>query len=537
MRIDEIIFAAEPPKRPSVFLDLKHFLTVDCELKSRPYGRGREGLFEPWLDWTEGSACRRRWEFFMKPLPKGKWGRLLLEPRGAGKSMSAKCLSFGHIIDDPETTISYNCQNKAMAPRSVRWVGDHIRRKYPDLVNKLDWSASQFTVHRRAGIGDNPTMIAGSPESDVTGSRPNKVWLDDIVCLVNNVSPRERQRVLDWWISLQDQFSSATEVGAIGTTYDHHNLWKEIEDHYASYFEILKIDCYDDDMGNVYPWMDDDYLKRQEEKDPRAFRMQFRNQRMPAEGAIFSEYKIIAGDPPTVPDLHIEGGERLADHLNVYMLTDTAQSDTGKKHTSETALIVIAKDYGEITYVVDIDIGRWNPSGVVKHFLAMYGKWLPHGLMYATLEDRGPSKDYYSLIPDIARLTPEIEFRPALMVIPRGSREAKDSRIGLLNKPFSDGRIKFSTRWIRPEMFRWNPRRGEADGVATQRILSYSATGDSPKDFMDALADLQAVQGKGHEKGPACPGPINSAHAKIVLTDADWARRRALGQLNRVTIL
>lgn len=536
MKLSHLVPATKPKveKVTSVFDDLETFLTRDCGLKTGPHGLGRDGVYKAWLDFSEGSPCKRRWEFLLRPLPPGKYIKMCLEPRGAGKSIGAKAVSYGTILDNPSSTHVYNGQSKDMAARSVNWVRGKIRANQPELYNKSDWSGNQFTVIRPEGIGDDPTMLSGSPDADVAGAHPDWQWLDDVVCEATNGTYNARSGVIEWWEALQDQFTPVTIAMYIGTTYKGHNLAKEIEDHYSEFVEILKIGCYDEDTGrNWYPWMSDEFLARQEQKNPQRFRRQYLNKRdADEETGSITPLMLKAGDPPLIDDPKVDGGKRLDPRLRVYMLCDPAQTDKNTKNTSETAMLIIAKDYDEMRYIVDIDIGRYNPGKIEDQYLKMYGKWLLHGLLYGTLEDRGPSRDLYYLIPKFAKASKDYDFVPRIVQVKRGSREDKDGRISQLYAPFSQGKFRWSTRFLPPKMFRIDSK-GRPAGVAVNRLLSCTEEG-AIKDFPDALSDEQVLIGEGKKRGPACPDPKRPRVKKKRLTDAEWARKRAMGKLRRV---
>jgi hypothetical protein len=74
---------------------------------------------------------------------------------------------------------------------------------------------------------------------------------------------------------------------------------------------------------------------------------------------------------------------------------------------------------------------------------------------------------------------------------------------------------------------------GKVSGLAVDRIKGFSPTGDSPRDFMDALADSHGIITDKNQRGPACPHPYPPRTRQKAQTDQDWAIDRALGRGRR----
>jgi len=523
--------------KPSVFAteeSLKQFLSKKCKLKFGPHGSEKAGISEAWVDGRPGSACMKRYKHLTEPLPEGKWGVLILESRGAGKSTGAVTTAFGNIYDDPTETHIYSAQSLKMAIRRVKRVEKLIKANCRHLYNKDDWSNEQFTVLGADITSEDPTMAAAAPDADIEGAHARKYWLDDIVSDKSNSTTQKRRKAITWFEQLQKQFTPTTTVRAIGTRHKHHNLWEEIIDHYEDEFVIYIMGCYDEDTGErFYPWMSDEYLANKEKHDPQGFQMSFQNKKVRVDDVVFEPGMMHYGEPPTIPDDKVLGGRAL-DQLktNLYMLTDFAQSSRNAHGTSETAFVILAKDYSDTRYILDIDIGRYESDVAQTRFLMMYAKWRRHGLLYATIEDRGPGRSHCTTIPQLAKASDEYDFIPAIVLLGRSNDESKVARISQMYGQFSQGKFQFSQNFLPHEMFRIDSK-GFPRGVAAERLLNYAEDGDEPKDFPDALAD----EGHISKKGPICPAPKPQKVRKASLTDREWAERKALGKLARTIVI
>lgn len=523
--------------------DLPFLFKKVCGLKlnGRPVPTGFKREPKAWADLRAEAAWMLGWNFLRKPLPKGKWGRLLLEPRGGAKSTKLRTLDTGLIIADRDTTIHYLSQSVGMAARRVTWVRQRLKAneaRFGAFETRANWGNEAFTVVR-SGSSDDPTMLAGGPDKDVTGSHPDRQDWDDPVVRKTNRTRTLRRQLIRTFESTLDQRAESAEVNIIGTVYPGHNLYKEIREHYRDDFEILRIgawgcayDAYDnvvwgdpDSKELNYPWFTEEFLasKQRTPAAARAFRGQYLNLWLDDEDAPFEVSFLVKGEPPLTKD------GKLHPRLAVYMLTDLAQSMS--PDASETALIVVAKDTDGVMYVVDIDLGRWNPDVVQERFLTMYHRWENQGLRYATMETRGPGRDAIYNIPKLARVRGERV--PVIIPLPRLTSEDKDSRIGQLYAPFKAHLIRFATKLIaKPHLFRIDSR-GTPVGLVAERILDYSAASDTPNDFMDALSDAYAIV----KDAQACPDPSPPRQKKRPETDYEWSVKRAAGRLGRTRVI
>jgi hypothetical protein len=535
-----------------VLTDLPFLLRDVCGLKTdgKPAKSGMKRAPNAWADLRPNSAWKLAWDFLRKPLPPGKYGKLLLEPRGCGKSYKLRTFCTQLIIVDRDTIIQYISQNMGMASNRVTFIKNCLlrnERRFGEFKTHDNWGTEAFTVVR-SGPSDEPTMLAGAPKKDVTGSHPHLFVWDDVVAPGTNKTRNARQDIIKTFEAALNQGGESARHIIIGTVYRGHTLYHEISKRYKKDFEILRIGAYGAAYGTNdevvwgdenseelnYPWFTQEYLERHRRTPSLAqsFRGQYMNQwNVSAEDAPFEPDMIVPGDPP----LTAKG--KLHPRLAVYMLTDLAETDKLTKNTSETAFIVIAKDtkrivsennevrFETITYVIDVDIGRYNPTDRQERFFRMYYRWKDQGLLFATMEDRGPGKEAYHHLPLLAQARGQ--HIPAIVQIKRSSREEKDSRIGQLFVPLKAHMIRFSEKLIaNPTMLRFDTR-GEAQGIAVERLLGYSPLDDGLKDFPDALADAYAT----NAEGLVCPDPIPPQPEKEPLNDVEWARKRAMGEL------
>lgn len=526
--------------RQNILDDLPFLFRDVCGLKldGRPAKTGLKREPKAWADLRPDWPWMLAWNFLCRKPRKGKYGKLLLLPRGCAKSTMLRVNNVGTIILDHDYCTHYLSQNVEMAAMRVSWVRQRLKaneKRFGEFETRDNWGNESFTVVR-TGAGDEPTMKAGGPDKDVTGSHPDRSDWDDPVVPKTNSSRNARRKVIKCFEDALAQYAENTEVRIVGTVYRGHNLYREIRDHYQEDFEILRIGAWGaaynekekviwgDPKGEAlnFPWFTMDYLNRQR-RTP-ALEIKFRGQylnlwQMDDEGASFEPSFLLEGEPPMTKD------GKLDPRLAVYMLTDLGQTDRTTKGTSETALIVVAKDIDGILYIVDIELGRFNSDEVQERFLRMYHRWEDQGLRYATMETRGPGRDALYHIPKLAEARGEKV--PAIIPIPRSSMEDKASRIGYTYAPFKAHQIKFATKLIsKPHLFRIDSR-GTPMGIVAERILDYSPLADSPDDFLDALADAYIVV----KDGFACPDPSPPRPEKKPLNDYEWALQRALGKL------
>jgi hypothetical protein len=502
----------------SVFDDLDNFLRKHALLRTSPGAKGEEfvDLRDP------ESKGRRVIEFLLSPDPPGKRGKLVLGPRGMGKSTICRALCLGTIEDDPYSTHRYNAQTVDMGDRSVIQIRSRIEQLRPDLVGEELWKNDRFLLRVRKFTADvNPTVESGAPGKDVTGGRPEWQWFDDLVCFLTNRTYRARRKLLEWYLSTSKQFSPRTRLRAIGTEYEGHNLWTEICDHHGDEFEIMRIGVWEEKTGKLYfPWMNVEFLEQQRKHDPTGFRRQYMNERVTSDDQSFDARFLAYGEPAM-------DGEKISPDLNLYMTTDTAMSDRKTKGASRTALWVGAKDSNGYLWIVDGTIGRWESSMVEKKIMGMWERWMDHGLILCTLEDRGPSRAYISTIPELAMALKRPI--PSFRMVPRASTDEKDSRIAMLYAPFANGKIRFSKKFIDPAIFRIDAV-GEPHGIFVDEYLNYDKEGECYRDALDAMADFYTVI-KGE---PVCPNATRKGAKKAEPNRYDWSVQRALGNQDEI---
>jgi len=536
--------------------DIPRFYRDVCGLKINGNPRSLLPDEEPqaWMQQDPNSMSQHAARFFRKPLPEGKWGRLLLMPRGSGKSgiFRAECLRS--VIVNRETTICYTSQNLDMSTRRVKWVKGRLTRnagRFGAFQGDSDWSDDEFTVLRPSGPGEDPTMFATAPGKDTTGGHPRKFKLDDLVAKNTNWTPKRRRDLIEHFEIINGERTHGSTFDAIGTRWPNHTLYEELIDKYGDRWEIVIVEPWGparDPNGNIvwdapsdqlnFPWLTEEFLDDKRRINEKRFMAQYLNRKTTTDDAPYEASFLREGAPPMV-------GNTFAPHLMFYMLTDTAQSTA--QDASRTAFIVICKGFivEEIedpndsartvkvhtprTWIVDADVERYNSGDVEAAFMRMYYKWDARvDLKYATFESRGCSLTHQTTIPKLAEALGR--KRPIIMPVPRASEESKNARIAQLYRPFKEGEIFFHTASlggaVRPGLFRIDGR-GDPKGVITEEILNYAPYGDGPNDFLDALADAYTVI----KEGPLCPEPTHIRAEKRELSAVEWSRKRAAGQL------
>lgn len=542
--------------------DIPRFYKEVCGLKidGDPAATTPDKEPQAWMQQDPNSMSQHAARFFRKPHPPGKWGRLLLMPRGSGKSgiFRAECLR--EIITNRDITICYTSQNISMAKRRVVWVKGRLRRnegRFGAFQGDSDWSDEQFTVVRPSGFGEDPTMFASAPGKDVTGGHPRRFKLDDLVAKDTNKTARARRNVIEWFEVVEDERTQGARMDAIGTMWSNYNLYCELIDKYADYWEIVIMGPYGparDPNGNIvwdaptdqlnFPWLTEKYLEFKRKKSMVKYRAQQLQERTTTEDAPYEPDFLREGAPP------MDDKGNFDSNLTWYMVADTAQSE--RSDAAKTALAVVAKGFEERTiddpkkpgtpkivyeprlWIADAELRRFNPADVQDAFLKMYYKWSEKvDLLYATLEDRGGSRGHIYTIPQLAeaRGTP----RPNIVSVPRASEEAKIARIQLTYRPFKAGEIFFHTAAlggeVPPGMFRIE--KGHPRGEIANEILNYAPYGDCGNDFLDALSDAFLFV----KEGAMCPAGPHKKKSKKKLSGYDLAFARAAGKLRKVRII
>ena len=286
--------------------------------------------------------------------------------------------------------------------RNQRWdLGDYTEA----LDKKVVWRADALQVIR-SDIMAQPTILASSPKSNITGMHFDVVILDDIINVDTVATEDKRANTLQWAKDLESIVDPARSVeivpGFKEIVGDEVDIWGtryHIEDYYQHILDNLEDYGYKLFFRNVYKNGTDSsegyiWPERFEEKTVNrikkiqgvvVFSAQYLNKVVTSEEVIFDIERIrylgataIEEHPSkrgfvriTRPNPMTEEMEKI--DLRPFAVIDPAIST--KKTADYSVVMVGGVDHERTLYVLDFRFGRWLPHDLIKNTYDLLDKY------------------------------------------------------------------------------------------------------------------------------------------------------------------
>lgn len=264
---------------------------------------------------------------------------------------------------------------------------------------KVVWRSDALQVIRDR-ILKEPTVIASSVGTIMTGLHFDEIIFDDIVTFRNSDSSEKCETTMEWVRDIQsvlDPFNKQTKLGdellVLGTRYapdDYYGFVLENQEQLGftvferNYFQNGK----DASEGFLWPSrFDEEYFRRKKiELGPRRFASQYLNVIMSDEERILDKDRIQFIHPDHLVQ---KGGLVEVHHKNKskptlvrpYICIDPAISQ--KNEADNTAIGVGGVDKDKNLYLFDLKVAKILPTEIVDQTFALIKKW---GVKCVTIE-------------------------------------------------------------------------------------------------------------------------------------------------------
>lgn len=281
------------------------------------------------------------------------------------------------------------------------------RRDYEedDETNAVDkkiiWNAEALQVIR-PGKFKEPTILATSVGTTVTGDHYDLIILDDIVDFKNSDTPGKREKIFDWAQDLESVLDPlheevftkgrtkfvdhvGEEVVQAGTRYfggDYYDsvLANENDIEFVSFIRNVYKNGLDDTDGFVYPEKFNSRVVKllQKRLTTRRFAAQYLNT-IVADGDQVFDWEKIKWLSPTaveVKDRRVKirrEGEKAPIEVRPVLALDPAVSLSNS--ADFTAIAVGGYDDDRNFYLFDLVVGRFQPHDTIKHIFELADKW------------------------------------------------------------------------------------------------------------------------------------------------------------------
>lgn len=317
--------------------------------------------------------------------------KLIMVPRDCRKSTLGQALCCRRICENPNIRIFYvGRTDDIVRSKSIAIRAQMVRTEVEDVFGpqKGDkWEEMEWTVASRTMPGlMNATFTAFSQDSLPTGGRCDLLVLDDFIDHTNVSTPDQNRKSKERWKLLVPFISSGSEVVIFCTLWADDDLNSDLRSNRlfspptggqivcGAGVRVVQdglggLDLEVVEEGLTFPHLTLEYLREKLHLmalagDYRQFCRQYLNETANIGGTGFYRHDFQS----------LKWGDDMQ-QLSGYLLTDTA---IGKSDDScFSVLAYMGLDAQENLYLLDLEIGHWDPTQFRNRFFEMLERWQP----------------------------------------------------------------------------------------------------------------------------------------------------------------
>lgn len=315
--------------------------------------------------------------------------KLILAPRESRKSSILQGFVVRQILLNPNIRICYIGRTDSIVLSKAQAIQRQLeRQEVQELFGPQvgsPWSATEFSVAGVTDVGlQSATFTAFSMDSFRTGGRYNIVILDDFIDHKNVTTPEQNRKSKELYAQLQPFIARGGQIIVVGTIWDEDDLYNNLQGNplfappkggqiiCGSGTRIVttaegKLDLEVVETGLTFPHLTLDYLRKKLygmalEGKTGFFSMQYNNEVTSVSSAQFHRSYF---QPLTwAADMH---------QLTGYLVTDTAYGE--KDENCYSVIGYIGLDASDNIYVLDMEVGHWDPTDFTTRFFNMLERW------------------------------------------------------------------------------------------------------------------------------------------------------------------
>lgn len=310
--------------------------------------------------------------------------KLILMPRGHLKSTLITIgYSLHQIVNNPNIRILILNATWQMAVDFLTEIKRHLQSNetlinlYGELANEAEeWSQDRITLKRKDQNIKGPTVWATGVESNLVGSHPDLIILDDVVNR-DNIETRESiEKVILRYKDALDLLEPGGQLIVIGTRWAEGELYSWLMDKESGasvQYDVMIKRAYEGDLltgeGFVPLWPEkftqEELKERLAGKGWYEFSAQYLNNPVPDEDATFKKSWFQRFDLE-----EIRGKD-----LTKIITIDPAISL--EKEADFTAMVVSGIDIFGNIYILDIVRGHYTPNQIINKIFELNNMWSP----------------------------------------------------------------------------------------------------------------------------------------------------------------
>jgi len=376
--------------------------------------------------------------------------KIILIPRGHLKST---LITIGYstfrIVEDINIRILIMNNTWQMAVDFLTEIKNHLQRNetliecYGKLAeNPLEWSQDRITLQRSDHGVKGPTVWAAGIESNLVGSHPDLIIMDDLVTRESTETNEAMQKIILKYKDALDLLEPGGQLIIIGTRWADRDFYEWIlnpDNRISTSFDTMIRPAFQSDFpldtifgpdGDVlirdHLWPEKfsfaELKSRYIEKGPYEFSCQYNNNPVPDESAIFKRewFK------------YAETGDWRLKRCTSFMTIDPALSL--KKEADFTGIIITDVDEQGNILIKAIERGKVAPRDLINFIFTLYGQFHPNFIGLETVAFQKTLS--YSLSEEMVKRG----IRLPLVEIKYNDR-TKDERIKGLQPLYANGKI------------------------------------------------------------------------------------------------
>lgn len=318
--------------------------------------------------------------------------KLVLLPRGHLKStMITIGYSVQSIVNNPNIRILILSATYEMAVDFVTEAKRHLKenqtihRLYGDLTEGVEeWSADRITLKRTDHNIKGPTLKAAGIDSNLVGSHPDLIIIDDPHNRDNSQTAENIEKVINRFRDCIDLLEPGGQLIVIGTRWNLIDLYGWIQDkdnHVIKDFDVMVKQAY---TGNIetgeefVPLWPEKFDIKELQSRLRAdgwyqFSSQYMNNPVPEQDATFKRSDFQKYDP-----LDIRGKEMIK-------ITTIDPAISLEKTADYSAIITCGIDQFGNIFLLDIWRDRVQPSELIDKIFEVYEAFHPNHIGLETI--------------------------------------------------------------------------------------------------------------------------------------------------------
>lgn len=317
--------------------------------------------------------------------------KLMLLPRGHLKtSLGTIGYSTQQIIKNPNIRILLLNGTWQLAVDSLSEIKKNltscpmILELYGDLTqNNTEWSQDRITLQRTDTNIKGPTVWAAGIDSNLIGSHPDLIIMDDIVTRENTETIEQIDKVKLRYKDAIDLLEPGGQLLIFGTRYTYNDFYSwiiEKQSEHKNFLMMIKRAYIGDlqegqDFQALWPekFTREELLVRLEEKGPYEFHSQYNNDPVSVGDADFKQEWFKYYDPE----------DYRGSKMNTVMAVDPAISE--KKSADYTAIGVYGADQFQNHFIKGIYRGHWKVSQIIENIFYVYEMYHPNAIILETI--------------------------------------------------------------------------------------------------------------------------------------------------------